>query len=96
MSAYKREAVGSTPTAPTRSEHMRIFKKIDCGLKVVPLVQPEVFDSGRASNARGPSGCSGCLVPRHASHPPNSLRVQRVPVVPVRRADWEPAAEEFR
>ncbi len=30
-----------------------IFKKIDCGLKVVPLVQPEVFDSGRASNARG-------------------------------------------
>jgi len=32
---------------------MWIFKKIDCGLKVVPLVQPEVFDSGRASNARG-------------------------------------------
>jgi len=31
---------------------MWIFKKIDCGLKVVPLVQPEVFDSGRASNAR--------------------------------------------
>ena len=51
--AYKREAVGSTPTAPTRSEHMWIFKKIDCGLKVVPLVQPEVLDSGRATNARG-------------------------------------------
>ena len=31
---------------------MWIFKKIDCGLKVVPLVQPEVLDSGRASNAR--------------------------------------------
>jgi len=32
---------------------MWIFKKIDCGLKVVPPVQPEVLDSGRASNARG-------------------------------------------
>ena len=53
FSPYKREAVGSTPTAPTRSEHMWIFKKIDCGLKVVPLVQPEVLDSGRASNTRG-------------------------------------------
>ncbi len=31
---------------------MWIFKKIDCGFKVVPLVQPEVLDSGRASNAR--------------------------------------------
>src|SRR5258707_7096972 len=53
FSPYKREAAGSTPTAPTRSEHMWIFKKIGSGLKVVPLVQPEVFDSGRASNARG-------------------------------------------
>jgi len=37
----------------TRSEHMWIFKKIDCGLKMVPLVQPEVLESGRASNAWG-------------------------------------------
>src|SRR6266851_5132800 len=34
------------PTAPTRSEHMWIFKKIDCGFKVVPLVQPEVWIPG--------------------------------------------------
>ncbi len=54
FSPYKREAVGSTPTAPTRSEHMWIFKKIDCGLKMVPLVQPEVWIPGVPA-ARGTS-----------------------------------------
>ena len=34
---------------------MWIFKMIDCGLKVVPLVQPEVFDSGRVAATRGAS-----------------------------------------
>src|SRR6266852_4767067 len=52
---YKREAAGSTPTAPTRSEDMWIFKRIDCGLKVVPLVQPEVLDSGHVAATRGAS-----------------------------------------
>ena len=32
---------------------MWIFKKIDCGLKVVPLVQPEVWIPGVPSNVRG-------------------------------------------
>ncbi len=34
---------------------MWIFKKIDCGLKVVPLVQPEVLDSGHVAATRGTS-----------------------------------------
>ena len=34
---------------------MWIFKKIDCGLKVVPLVQPEVLDSGHVAATRGAS-----------------------------------------
>src|SRR5258708_8535953 len=34
---------------------MWIFKKIDYGLKVVPLVQPEVLDSGHVAACRGAS-----------------------------------------
>ncbi len=34
---------------------MWIFKTIDCGLKVVPLVQPEVLDSGHVAATRGAS-----------------------------------------
>ncbi len=34
---------------------MWIFKKIDCGLKVVPLVQPEVWIQGVQQRAGHPS-----------------------------------------